>query len=219
LTHFLLNPNLAFVFFYAALILIVAELLHPGISVPGVLGVMFFGLAVASFSRLPIQLAGVVLLMASVALFLLELKHGVTGAAAIAGMVTLVLGGLFLFDRSVPSARVSPVVITVVAVVTGGFFAFVVKAALKARRLPPAQGLERLIGLEGVATTVLDPSGVVRVASETWSADSARPVPDKQRVRVLAVEGLRLKVEPLAQDDELLGPGEEPATEGEEKKT
>jgi len=215
----LLNPNLAFVFFYAAVILIVAELLHPGISVPGVLGVMFFGLAVASFSRLPIQLAGVVLLVASVALFLLELKHGVTGAAAVAGMVTLVFGGLFLFDRSIPSARVSPVVIVVVAAVTGAFFAFVVKAALKARRLPPAQGLERLIGLQGVATTAFDPSGVVQVASETWSADSDRLVRKHQLVRVLAVEGLRLKVEPMEQDDELLGLGEEPATEGEEKKT
>jgi membrane-bound serine protease (ClpP class) len=192
----LFSPNLAFLFFYLGLALIVVELLHPGLSVPGLLGTLLLGLAFAAFGMLPIQLLGIGLLAASVGFFLLEFQYPGVGFPAAAGVVTLVLGGLLLFDRSVPDAQVSISMIAPVAVGSGLFFGFVVKAALAARRLPPAVKSQNVIGAIGQAVTDLAPSGVVQVVSETWTATSPVPVAKGAKVRVTAVEGLRLSVEP-----------------------
>jgi membrane-bound serine protease (ClpP class) len=108
----------------------------------------------------------------------------------------MVLGGLLLFDRSVPDAQVSIGIIAPVAIGSGLFFGFVVKKALAARRLPPAVKSQNVIGAVGSAVTPLDPSGVVQVVSETWSATSSVPLPKGSKVRVTAVDGLRLSVEP-----------------------
>src|SRR6185503_10939309 len=89
--HSLFSPDLAFIFFYLGLGLIVIEILHPGISVPGILGVLLLVLSFISFGMLPVQLAGVALLIASAVAFLLELKHPGIGAPAVVGTITLVL--------------------------------------------------------------------------------------------------------------------------------
>jgi len=192
--HSLFSPNLSFIFFYAGLILIVVELLHPGLSVPGVLGLLMVTIAFASFGMLAVELLGVVLLIASVGFFLLELKVPGVGLATAGGLASLVIGGLLLFDRSVPNSTVSPGVIVPVAVASGLFFAFVVQAAMKARHLPVTQRVDRLVGVEGYATTDLDPSGIVHVSSETFSADSEVPISKGERVVVTGVDGLKLKV-------------------------
>jgi membrane-bound serine protease (ClpP class) len=194
--HSLFSPDLAFIFFYAGLGLIVIEILHPGISVPGILGVLFLVLSFISFGELPVQLAGVALLIASAVSFLLELKHPGLGAASVAGTVTLVVGGLLLFNRSA-GAGVSLWVIVPVALVMLAFFATVVKAAMNARHLPRERENAQLIGAEGVVTRTLDPNGSVLVASESWSARTdAGPIPKGSRIRVLGMQGLRLVVEP-----------------------
>ena len=207
IVHPLFSPNLAFIFFYLGLVLIVVELLHPGISVPGVLGVASMVTAFAGLGMLPIQLVGVVLLVASVVFFLLELKHPGIGVPTAGGLVTLVLGGLLLFNPAVPDARVSLWTITPVALAAAAFFAFAVNAALRLRGMPADTGGNRLIGQIGTAVTELAPSGVVHIASESWSADiapEAEKIKRGARVRVVGVEGLRLKVEWEA-------PPEEPA--------
>src|SRR5919201_5854985 len=151
LLHGLIDPNLAFVFFYVGLILIVVELLHPGVSVPGVVGTLLLVTSVVSFGILPVQLGGLVLLAASVVLFLVELKHPGVGLPLVGGIVCLLLGGLLLFDPSVPQVRVSRWLLALVTLVLGGFFGFVVKAVLEARALPsPPSGPDELVGAEGV---------------------------------------------------------------------
>ena len=193
--HSLLTPDFAFIFFYLGLGMIVLELLHPGISVPGILGTLSLIAAFASFGVLPVQLLGVALLLASAAFFLLELKHPGLGAFTVAGAATLVLGGLTLFNPSVPNARVSPWLIATVAVALVGFFATVVTAAISARRIPRESSSARLVGSTGVVTTVLDPEGIVRVGGEEWTAWSdSGVVPKDANVRVVEVDGLRLKV-------------------------
>jgi membrane-bound serine protease (ClpP class) len=193
--HSLLTPDFAFIFFYLGLGMIVLELLHPGISVPGILGTLSLIAAFASFGVLPVQLLGVALLLASAAFFLLELKHPGLGAFTVAGAATLVLGGLTLFNPSVPNARVSPWLIATVAVALVGFFATVVTAAISARRIPRESSSARLVGSTGVVTTVLDPEGIVRVGGEEWTAWSdSGVVPKEANVRVVEVDGLRLKV-------------------------
>ena len=193
--HSLLTPDFAFLFFYLGLGLIVLELLHPGISVPGILGTLSLIAAFASFGALPVQLLGVALLVASAGFFLLELKHPGLGAFTVAGAATLVLGGLTLFNPSVPNARVSPWLIATVTVVLVGFFATVVTAALSARRIPRAAPATRVLGATGTVVRALDPEGIVRVGGEDWTAWSETGmVPTGAPVRVVAIDGLRLQV-------------------------
>jgi membrane-bound serine protease (ClpP class) len=176
--------------------LIVLGFLHHPLA--AVLGAIFLAATFVSFGVLPVQLIGVVLLVASAVFFLLELKHPGLGLPTVGGLTTLVLGGLFLFNPAVPNARVSPWVIAPVAIASGAFFVFVVKAALDARRLPRVTGRQALVGSEGKVTSPLEPRGVVQVASERWTAESnAGPLPVGTRVRVVRVDGLRLIVEPI----------------------
>jgi membrane-bound serine protease (ClpP class) len=165
--------------------------------------------ALLSFGMLPVQLAGVVMLIISVGFFLVELKHPGVGLPAIGGVVFLVLGGLFLFDPAVPDVQVSPWLVAVMGAIALLFFGVVVRASLKARRLPPPPGLERLVGSTGVVVRELDPVGVVRVESEEWSAVTRHPpVPTGRRVEVVTVEGLRLGVElPHVQTGTPVSPG------------
>jgi membrane-bound serine protease (ClpP class) len=200
LLHGLIDPNLAFVFFYVGLVLIVIELLHPGISVPGVAGTLLLVSSVVAFGILPVRLGGLVLLAASVVLFLAELKHPGLGLPLAGGLVCLVVGGLLLFP-SAPDVRVSRWLLALVTALLAGFFGFVVKAVLEARALPPpADQLDALVGAEGVALDALAPRGEVRVGREHWSAEVAGggEVPAGGRVRVVARHGLHLIVEPVS---------------------
>ena len=195
--HGLIDPNLAYLFFYLGLILIVIELLHPGLSIPAVFGTLMLVTAFVSFGFLPVQIGGVVLLMASALFYLLELKHPGLGLPTIGGTLALILGGLFLFNRDVPNARVSPWLILVMAGLLVVFFAFVVQAALKARHTQVVTGQETLIGQIGVALSDLTPRGQVRAGKETWSAVSqSGRIQAGKSVRVVHVSGVRLIVEP-----------------------
>jgi membrane-bound serine protease (ClpP class) len=213
--HGLIDPNLAFLFFYLGLALLVIEILHPGVSVPGILGAVLLITAFVDFGFLPVQLAGVILLVLSAVFFLLELKHPGIGLPTVGGVITLVVGGLLLFNSSVPNARVSPWLLGGVAAALAVFFGFVVGAVMKARRLPRAAGIEALEGEAGVAVDDLNPAGRVRVLRENWSAESVGPPISKgSTVRVVEVKGLRLVVEPAGDAAPEIAPGEDalPAT-------
>lgn len=195
LLHGLIDPNLAFIFFYLGIILIIIEVLHPGVSVPGVLGTLLLVTSIMSFGILPVQLGGVVLLVASAVLYLLELKHPGLGLPAVGGTICLVLGGLLLFDPSVPDLHVSRWLLLVVPTLVVAFFAVVVQAAMEARRQPPMISVDRLYGEEGVALSDLAPRGEVRVGREHWSAESAQgEIPAGTVVRVVGRSGLKLMV-------------------------
>jgi len=195
LLHSLIDPNLTFVFFYLGIILIVVELLHPGISVPGVVGTLLLITSIVSLGILPVQLGGVVLLVASAVLYLLELKHPGLGLPAVGGTICLVLGGLLLFDPSVPDLRVSRWLLVVVPSVVVAFFAVTVQAALEARRKPPMLGVDLLFGEEGVALSELNPRGEVRVGHERWSAEAVgASIAAGTTVRVVGRSGLKLQV-------------------------
>jgi membrane-bound serine protease (ClpP class) len=199
LLHGLLTPDLAFLFFYLGIGLIIVEFLSPGISVPGVLGVLSLLAAFTSFGMLPVQLIGVSLLIASAGLFLLELKNPGISVAGGSGMVALIAGGLWLFDPSVPGVSVSWWVILPVALVMAGFFGIAAPAALRTRKMPVQTGVERLVGSEGVALQDLAPKGTVRVLGEQWTAEAVGTTISRgERVEVKAVEGLRLKVGPAS---------------------
>jgi membrane-bound serine protease (ClpP class) len=211
LLHGLLRPDLAFLFFSLGFILIVVEVLHPGLSIPGALGVLMVVTSFISFGLLPVQLGGVILLIASVGFFLLEMSNPGIGVATVAGVAALVVGGLILFDPSVPNAAVSPWLLALVPALLVGFFGFVVQAALRVRRLPRPAGLGEMVGERAVALSDIDPHGEVLARHETWSAESiGPPIPAGSRVRIVHVSGLRLTVAPVSQlrgRDELTGHG------------
>jgi membrane-bound serine protease (ClpP class) len=207
LLHGLIDPNLAFIFFYLGIILIVIEVLHPGISVPGVLGTLLLVTSIISFGILPVQLGGVILLVASAVLYLLELKHPGIGLPAIGGTICLVLGGLLLFDPSVPDVHVSRWLLVVVPTLVVAFFAVVVQAALEARRQPPMINADMLYGEKGVALTALEPRGEVRVGHERWSAEAVGGrIASGTSIRVVGRSGLKLMV---VVDTEQLGGGDD----------
>jgi membrane-bound serine protease (ClpP class) len=196
--HDLFDPNLAFIFFWLGLALIVLELIVPGHVFSGTIGTILLLTAIASFGLLPVRLIGIALLVASVVFFVIELKVPGLGIWSAAGIVSLVLGGLFLFDPS-GGVQVSPLVIVPMAIFMALFFGFVVAKALAMRHLPPAQGPEAVVGREGVVLAGgIDPDGVVRVASEEWMARSASgSIPEGSKIRVTRLDGLVLTVEPL----------------------
>lgn len=196
--HQLFDPNLAFIFFWFGLALIVLELIVPGHVFSGTVGTILLLLSIVSFGLLPVRLIGIALLVASVVFFVVELKMPGLGIWSVAGIVSLVLGGLFLFDTA-GGVRVSLFAIVPVAAFMALFFGFVVSKALAMRNLPPAQGAEAVVGREGVVLPGgLDPDGVVRVAAEEWKARSAgRSIPEGSKIRVTRLDGLVLTVEPL----------------------
>lgn len=206
--HGLIDPNLAFLFFYLGLALLVIEILHPGVSVPGILGAVLLISAFVDFGFLPVQLGGVILLVLSATFFLLELKHPGIGLPTLGGVITLVLGGLLLFNSAVPNARVSPWLLASVAIALVLFFGFVVRAVMKARNLPRGTGVEGMAGEFGVAIDDLNPAGRVRARRENWSAESVgQSIAKGTPVRVVEVRGLRLIVEP-AGEAPVIAPGE-----------
>lgn len=197
LLHTLLDPNVAFILFYLGIIALYFELANPGLGVPAVVGVIMLVGAFLSFGVLPVQLAGLLLLLASAIFFVIELFTPGVGVAMGGGIATLILGGLFLFDTSVPDVQVSPLVIAPVAVGAALFFGIVVRAVTRAQRSPAAD-VHDLVGRQAVVVRALDPEGVVHLAAEEWTAVSASgaEIPAGVSVRVSEVDGLMLRVEP-----------------------
>ena len=195
--HGLLDPNLAFIFFWLGLAFIVAEFFVPG-GVVGTLGVLMLVASLVALGTLPVQLIGVVLLVASIVFFVLELMHPGVGLPAFAGVVCLVLGGLFLFDTSVPGVSVSWWVIVPVAAFATFFFLVAIRAAMRLRHKGATTRDQELVGVEGVVLRDLRPRGVIQIASEHWTAEATSGTPRKgDRVRVVGMEGLKLKVVPV----------------------
>ena len=202
--HDLFDPNLAFIFFWLGLALIVLELIIPGHIFSGTVGTILLIVSIVSFGLLPVRLIGVALLVASVVFFVLELKVPGLGVWSLAGLASLVAGGLFLYDGS-GGVRVSPLVLIAVAGGVALFFGVAVSKLIAIRRVPPVpHGADAIVGKDGVVIGAgLGPNGVVRVASEEWRAVSTSgPLPMGARVRVTGLDGLVLTVESLVDEHE-----------------
>ena len=194
------DPNVAYLLFLLGLLGIAAEFYHPGTFVPGSLGGVSLVLALVAFGNLPISLAGVLLILLAIGLFVAELHTGV-GALAAGALVALIAGSLLLYSPSGPPSpagtplRVSPWLIAGTSAVVSAFFLVVVRATLRARHLAVRTGVASLVGQAGVATSELSPTGTVRVDSEVWSAESeGGPIHEGERVRVVGAAGVTLRV-------------------------
>lgn len=194
----LANPNIAFILLMLGFYGLFFELSHPGAIFPGVVGGICLILAFFSFQTLPINYAGVLLIILGMGLFIMEALTPTYGPLAIGGVVSLVLGATMLVDTDLPFLRVSWSVIIPVVLVTAAFFLFGMGMVVRAHRRKPTTGRRGMIGLKGDARATIDSrQGQVLVHGELWSAISEKRIKKGERIKVVDVDGLVLKVETL----------------------
>jgi membrane-bound serine protease (ClpP class) len=188
------DPNVAYILMMLGMLGLFFELSNPGVILPGVIGGISLILAFFAFQSLPINFAGLLLILFAIVLFIAEIKVVSHGVLAIGGMVSMALGSLMLFDAPEAGFRVSWWVIIPTVALTGGLFLFAVALGVRAFARRPLLGVSGLIGQVGVARGGLAPAGQVAVQGELWNAVADEPVEDGARVRVVDVNGLTLKV-------------------------
>ncbi len=200
LLNILSDPNIAYILMMLGFYGILFELYSPGAIFPGVIGVISLILAFYSFHTLPVNYAGVALIIFAIILFLLEIKIISHGILAIGGVVSLLLGSLMLIrpDSSFEFIKISRNLIITFTILTALFFLFIVGAGLKAQRAKPVTGIEGAIGEIGEVLETLDPVGSVLVHGEIWQAESVTGKIDKgKKIRVTGMKNFKLYVEPI----------------------
>ncbi len=189
------DPNVAYILMLLGFYGLFFELTNPGAIFPGIVGGICLILAFYAFQTLPINYAGLLLILLGVILFILEIKVTSYGALTIGGIISMVLGSIMLFEEAGPFVKLSIYTILPAVIVTAIFFTVVIGLAWKAFRSKPTTGSEGLLGLEGKAVSEITPDGgSVKVRGEIWSAYSEGPVAENEKVIVEAVTGLRLKI-------------------------
>jgi membrane-bound serine protease (ClpP class) len=207
LLEIIVNPTVSYLLILVGIVGLGIELFAPGAIAPGAIGLVSFLLGLYGTAQLPVTAVGVLLLVAGVALIIAEAHlsaHGILGAA---GVVALVASGLLLYDTNTSAFEVSAPVVIAAGLLIGGFLAFAVDRAVRARRRPVRTGWEEMVGAAAVVREPLDPVGMVYVEGALWRAkleDGAdgRALDRGARVRVEAVDGLTLKVKPVEAEPE-----------------
>jgi membrane-bound serine protease (ClpP class) len=188
------DPNVAYVLMMIGMMGIFFELSNPGVILPGVIGGISLILALFAFQTLPVNYAGVLLIILAIILFIAEIKIISHGMLTVGGVIAMILGSLMLFESPEPYLRLSWSVILPTVLMTTIFFVFAVTKVVKAHKRKPVTGGEGLTGEEGRADTDIIPEGKVFVRGEYWDAESAVPILKGDKIVVASVEGMRLKV-------------------------
>lgn len=191
----LADPNLAFLILILGGLLLYVEFTQPGMILPGVAGTILVLLGLLALSVLPINGAAAGLLVLAVVLFALEAKLASHGVLAAGGAVSMVLGAVLLVEGP-PVLRIRLTTALAVTLPFTLITVFLLSLVIRARLRPPVTGQAGLLNETGVAWTDLSPAGTVFVHGEYWNAVASSPLPKGSAVRVAAVEGLLLKVEP-----------------------
>ncbi len=190
------DPNVAYVLMLLGIYGLIFELSNPGAILPGVVGGICLILAFYAFQTLPINYAGLLLILLAFILFIAEIKVMSYGLLTVGGIVALVLGSILLVKTDLPFLRLSWWVILPMALATAGFFLLVVGMTWRTLRRPPVSGIVTMIGVIGEARTpiAVGGRGQVFVRGELWQARSSEPIARGDAVAVEALEGLTLVV-------------------------
>jgi membrane-bound serine protease (ClpP class) len=189
------DPNIAYILMMVGMLGIFFELQNPGVVLPGVIGGIALILAFFAFQSLPINWAGVLLILFGVALLIAEIKIASHGVLTIGGVISMVLGSFMLYDAPEVGFRVSWAVIVPTVGATAGLFVWAVSAGVRAMRRPAVTGAAGMVGRVAVARGNLGPEGHVNVDGEIWRAVAeGGAIPAGEKVRVTAVDGLTLTV-------------------------
>lgn len=194
------NPSIAYILLMLGLLGMYFEFSNPGAILPGVLGGIFLILAFFAMQQLPVNVAGVLLILFATLLFILEIKIASYGILTIGGIVSMLLGSLMLF-KSTPSISVHlPLSLIIwVTLATAAFFIFAILMAARVHRTKVTTGKEGIVGEVGLAVTNIDPEGQVQVHGEYWKASCKEKIKKNEKITVIKVEGLQLLVEKFTQ--------------------
>jgi len=196
----LAEPNVAYIFMLLGFYGLIFELQNPGAILPGVVGGICLILAFLALSVLPVNYAGVALIVLAMVFFIAEIKVTSHGLLTAGGVLALLLGSVILFQGPSGTVHLSWGVIAGATLTTTLFFLGIVGAGLRAQRRQVVTGASGLVGRTGLALGRLDPDGSVRVGDEIWRAVSASPVDGGSAVEIMGVDGLTLRVRPLAKE-------------------
>jgi membrane-bound serine protease (ClpP class) len=198
LLNTLSDPNIAYVLMLLGIYGLLFELYNPGSVLPGVVGGISLILAFYSLHTLPINYAGLALIVFAIILFVADLKVASHGILTVGGLIALILGSMMLIrsDSALEFIQISWSVILTCAALSLLFFMFVIGFGLRALQSKPSTGSEGLLGEIGDALTTLNPDGRIRVHGEIWNAVSVSgKIPKDARVKVVGLENLTLRVE------------------------
>lgn len=194
--HIVGNPNVAYILMLIAIYGIIFELQNPGGVFPGIVGGVALILALFSFAVLPVNLAGVLLIVFGIALIITDVFVPGHGFLTVGGLVAFVIGSLILFETHSPVFRVSVTLVITMAVVTGAFFLFAIGAGLRAQKAKVVTGREGMIGQVVEARTDIAPKGKVFAEGGYWNAVAqGEPIKRGEMVRIVGMDKLLLKVE------------------------
>ena len=190
----LADPNITVLLFSIGMIGILMELYNPGAILPGIVGVISLSLAFLSAQILPINYIGAMLIAFAVVLFILELKITSYGILTIGGIVAFILGATMLFDAPIPEMRISYAVIATATSLIAATMAFLLFMVVTLHRRKPVTGVQGILQESGIAQTAIHRNGSVFIHGELWNATSDQPIEKGERVRIVSVDGLTLRV-------------------------
>lgn len=190
------NPNIAYILLMIGLAGLYFELSHPGAIFPGVIGGISLVLAFFALQTLPVNYAGILLIVLAIIFFIMEMKIASYGLLSVAGFISLLLGSLMLFKGTGSDMKLSLTVLLPTLILISGFFAFVAGLVFRAQISKPRTGTKGLVGEIGIVKKALTPEGKVFVHGELWNARAQKEIGENVKVRVVDVENLILEVEP-----------------------
>jgi len=189
------NPTIAYLLILVGIYAIIFEFMNPGLVLPGVVGTISLLIALYALHLLPVNYAGLALMVLGIGFMTAEAFFPAYGSLGIGGLIAFVLGSIILIDSDLPGFEIPYALIGGIAAASAAFLVFVVGMLLRARRRPVVSGREEMIGAVGEALEDFDGEGWARVHGERWRVRAARPVRRGQRLRVAAMDGLVLTVE------------------------
>ena len=194
----IVQPDAFFLLLIVGALGLYTEFTHPGMVAPGVIGSICMVLALYAMHLLPVNLAGIVLILVGIALFVLEAKYTSHGVLLVGGIISMMLGALFLVRSPLTGRGVSPLVALAVTLPFAGISVFLMRSVLRSRKWKPSTGPEEMVGEVGTVMKAIPAAGegMIRLHGELWKAASAQPIPEGASVKVLRLEGLRVQVAP-----------------------
>ncbi len=190
------DPNVAYILMLIGIYGLIFEFANPGTVVPGTVGAIALLLALYAFQVLPINYAGLGLILLGIGLMVGEAFAPSFGMLGIGGVVAFVIGSVILMDTTAPTYQIALSLIGTFAALSALLFVFLIGMVIRARRSAVVSGREEMIGATAVALEDFAEQGQVRAHSEIWQAHSRRPLHKGQRLRITGLEGLTLQVEP-----------------------
>lgn len=190
------NPSVAYLMILVGIYALIFEFTNPGLILPGVVGAICILIAMYAFQLLPVNYAGLALLLLGIAFMVAEVWVISHGALAVGGLAAFVVGSVMLLDTDVPQFEIPYALIGGVTAASAAFLFLVLGMLVRARRRPVVSGREELIGAAGEALEEIEGEGWARVHGERWRVRTSAPLKRGQALRVAAIDGLVLQVTP-----------------------